>query len=119
MAIDGKVLIEALEITDWRHGDLRPRSYSGRAMFGRDCVGVEVACGVSSFQLAAALCEALLDLDEEEAPGWIADLANTRVCEDSMGRDQIVYFPDVAWPEDVEEDEHDCEGESCCTGTDG
>lgn len=116
--MDGKTLIEALELTDWRHGELRPRSYSGRAMFGKDCVGVEIPCGVSAFELAAAIAEAFYDLDEDEAAGNIADLARLRVCEDSMGRDMIVYFPQVAWPEgEVEDDdeEHDCEGPSCCT----
>lgn len=110
----GKKLIEAIELTDWRHGELRPRSYSGRAMFGKDCVGVEVSAGVSSFQLGAAVAAALLDMDADDGPSDVEDLARLRVCEDNMGRDTIVYFPQVEWPEDEEED-HDCDGPSCCT----
>lgn len=71
---------------------------------------------MSAFRLAAAIAAAFHDLDEDEALDNVADLARLRVCEDAMGRDTIVYFPQVAWPEDVAEDEdHDCEGPSCCT----
>jgi hypothetical protein len=114
--MDAKKLIEAIELTDWRHGDLRPRSYSGRAMFGKECVGVVVGGDVSSFQLGAAIAAAFVDLDEDEALDNIADLAGLRVCEDNMGRDTIVYFPQVEWPADEEDDEdHDCEGPACCS----
>jgi hypothetical protein len=113
--MDGKTLIEAIELADWReHGEIRARSYSGRAMFGKSCVGVTVPGGVPSFRLAAAIAAAFHDVDEDTALDNVADLARLRVCEDSMGRDTIVYFPQVEWPEGEEED-HDCEGPSCCT----
>jgi hypothetical protein len=115
--MDGKKLIEALELTDWRHGELIPRSYSGRGMYGKQCVGVTLDGDGSSFQLGAAVSAAFFDLDEDEALDNIADLARLRVCEDSMGRGVIVYWPSVEWPADVEEEDedHDCEGPSCCT----
>ena len=72
-------LIEAL----YQQG-LEPRAYSGRAMFGRYCVGVAVN-----------------DLGRYEYPrGWQHD---------SLGTGYIVYWPDAAWPEhlaiDNDEDE--------------
>jgi hypothetical protein len=104
MAMDGKKLIEAIELADWREaGELRARSYSGRGMFGKSCVGIEIPGDVSSFRLAAAIAAAFHDLDEDEALNDVADLARLRVCEDNMGRDTIVYFPQVAWPEGEEE----------------
>jgi hypothetical protein len=114
--MDGKKLIEALNLTDWRHGDLVPRSYSGRGMFGKSCVGVTLDGEGSSFQLGAAVSAALLDMDADDGPSDVEDLARLRVCTDSMGRGIIVYWPSVEWPADAEEDEdHDCEGPSCCT----
>jgi hypothetical protein len=115
--MDGKKLIEALELTDWRHGDLIPRSYSGRGMFGKQCVGVTLDGDGSSFQLGAAVSAALLDMDADDGPSDVEDLARIRVCTDSMGRGIIVYWPDVLYPDDSspEEGEHDCEGPACCT----
>lgn len=115
--MDAKKLIEAIEAAEIRDCDeLRPRSYSGRAMYGRDCVGVVVPRDVSSFQLAAAIAVALLDGDCDEGPNDVEDLADLRVCEDNMGLDTIVYFPNVPYPQELEEDEeHECEGPSCCT----
>lgn len=116
--MDAEKLIAAIEDADVLDGEgLTARSYSGRGMFGRSCVGVEVGRGVSAFQLAAAIAVALLDGDVDEGPSDVEDLARLRVCEDSMGLDSIVYFPQVEWPVAKEEDDedHDCDGPSCCS----
>lgn len=122
--MDAKKLIEAIEAAEIRECDeLRPQSYSGRGMYGRSCVGVVVPRDVSSFQLGAAIAVALLDGDCDEGPNDVEDLADLRVCEDNMGLDTIVYFPRVEWPAglsddgDDEDEEHDCDGPSCCTPT--
>lgn len=117
--MDAEKLIGAIEDADVRDGEgLTARRYSGRGMYGKQCVGVEVGRGVSSFQLAAAIAVALLDGDVDEGPSDVEDLARLRVCEDNMGLDTIVYFPQVEWPEGREDDEdedHDCEGPACCS----
>lgn len=119
--MDAKKLIEAIEAAEIRDCDeLRPQSYSGRGMYGRSCVGVVVPRDVSSFQLAAAIAVALLD--EEDGERDVEDLADLRVSEDAMGLDTIVYFPRVEWPAGLsddgdEDEEHDCDGPSCCTPT--
>lgn len=61
---------------------LDPRSYSGRGMFGKECVGVEVVY-----------------------PGDYTLPKGYRM--DNMGRDYIVYWPSVKWEgdDDYEEDE--------------
>lgn len=109
-----KKLIEAIKNTFLQDcDDLVAQSYSGRGMYGRDCVGVTLPAGVSAFRLAAAISAALLDMDSEEGPSDVEELSRLTVREDSMGRDSIVYFPNVPWT--AEEEEHDCEGASCCS----
>lgn len=78
--------------------DLTPRSYSGRGMYGRKCVGVTIDrdSDWTPFALGAEL--ALLLGDE------VRDL---RSCMDGMGLDTILYFPNAPWPSGREESEED------------
>lgn len=64
---------------------------------------------VTGFQLAAGIARALLEdaADDEEGFKAVDDLAELRVSEDAMGLDTVVYFPQVAWPEDEEDSEDD------------
>lgn len=79
-----------------------PRSYSGRGMYGRSCVGVDVDRGTSAFSLAAQI------IASSDDPAQMADsLSDLRVNEDSMGLGGIVYFPNVPWVEEDEDDEED------------
>ncbi len=64
-----------------RKSGRKARSYSGRYMYGRHCVGV--------------------DLDRHDAGGELPKGANT----DSMGLGSIWYWPAVAWPENMQDDE--------------
>lgn len=54
---------------------LKPRSYSGRGMSGKECVGASVD-HPGNYSLH---------------PGWR---------QDSLGLRYIVYWPSVAWPEE-------------------
>lgn len=98
--MNAEKLIDALK--DAGH---TPHSYSGRAMYGRKCVAVTVRRNVSAFRLAAEVAVALLDEDITQGPNDVEDLARLSVCEDSMGLDSVVYFPDVKWEDNTEEDE--------------
>jgi len=112
--MDGKKLCEVIESAGYD-----ARSYSGRGMYGRTCVGVTT--DDSSFTLAAKLVREAFDLlGDDEAYRFADDLADLSVSEDAMGLSTIVYFPRVAWPADEDGDEeddhdHDCEGDECCT----
>lgn len=114
--VDAKLFIEAVEEAGYE-----ARSYSGRAMYGRDCVGVEIPRDESAFNLCAKLVRAVFDLHGDDAAGDFADdLTELRACEDAMGLDTIVYWPRLAWPEDAsddEDDDHDCDGPECCSPT--
>lgn len=100
--MDAKKLIEAAESAGYE-----PRSYSGRGMFGRSCVGIEVSRGQSEFTMAIEIAKELMDLCEkdDEAIEVVDELAQLRPSCDSMGLGAIVYFPGVPWPEDEDEDE--------------
>lgn len=76
-----------------------PRSYSGRGMYGRSCVGVTVDRGTSAFNLAAEIIASSAD------PVEMADsLCKLNVSQDSMGLDSIIYFPNVPWVEEETEE---------------
>ena len=66
-------------------GEHEPRSYSGRAMYGRSCLGVECS------DVGELFAEVLESADEDD----LRELAETfrTMRTDSMGLDIIVYFP--------------------------
>jgi hypothetical protein len=103
MHINPRHFIQALE-----EAGFEARSYSGRCMYGKSCVGVELDRGTSSFQLGVKLCHAALEvLSEDDARSIIEELSDVRTCEDSMGLGSITYWPSVEWVGDESEDEED------------
>ena len=103
------------------------RSYSGRGMFGKSCVGVVLDEGVRPFKFIADLVGATFndvtinfESAVEDGTKSLADNMNDaeeavtnavetmgeelsatleRAAWDSMGMGTVVYFPDVAWVE--------------------
>ena len=80
--------------------NFRVRSYSGRNMYGADCVGVTCE---SEIQVAAevigALVNDLSDDDSERADevvfiNWVLNVLHNWTHTDSMGRDHIIVY----WP---------------------
>lgn len=89
------------------------RSYSGRAMFGRPCLGVDTG---DVGEVFAAVLEAVEGDDDTH------DLQDAfrNMRTDAMGRGTILYFPNVPFlgdDDDDDDDVHDCEGPTCCTPT--
>lgn len=76
------------------------RSYSGRGMYGKPCVGIDVPREVSLFSFALELYRALADSGADEGAAFEAldELSSLAPREDSMGLDKIIYFPSVRWP---------------------
>ena len=89
--MEGKQLIDTL-----REAGHEPRSYSGRGMYGRNCVGVDLNHTGDLFRLGIEMGEASVStgavLDSLQAPRT-----------DSMGRGIIAYWEWVEWPEGEEE----------------
>lgn len=73
------------------------RSYSGRGMYGKQCLGIDMDSMSDAFRFA------LMVQDED------LSVALSNPCFDSMGLGIIVYFPNVEAPEGIEDDEDDDE----------
>jgi len=77
--------------------DAELRSYSGRNMYGKQCLGIDMESMTDAFRFA-------LSVDDSDLI-W----ALSHPVFDNMGRGIIVYFPNVEAPEgiDDEDDEDD------------
>jgi hypothetical protein len=84
--------------------DVEVRSYSGRGMYGKKCIGFVVARGKSAAQFAFELAIELA-ADDEDGSEAIEEFHGRTWCEDSLGLDTIVYVPGVAPLSDEEEDD--------------
>ena len=73
------------------------RSYSGRAMYGQECLGIDMDGMDDAFRFA------LMVTDSELADA----LSSPRF--DSMGMGIIVYFPNVEAPEGLDDDDDEDE----------
>ncbi len=80
------------------------RSYSGRGMYGKECLAFTADSETSSFAVAADLIAAALDAGEDFVEPVLAAMRGIRT--DSMGRGTVFYFPRVS-----AEDEGDAPGE--------
>lgn len=84
------------------------RKYSGRAMYGSQCLGIDVdrytSIGTVCFKIAHELASA----GEEEA---LEDLASAEWSNDSMGMGAIVYASSLRWEGDLEDDGEEEEDE--------
>ena len=78
-----EVLYELAE----QHG-FAVRSYSGRGMMGRTCLGIDTT--QSLFTIGMVIGSAL---------ALAAPFDKVSVREDSMGKETIVYFPNIEAPE--------------------
>ena len=88
------------------HLNYEPRSYSGRGMFGKKCLGVvcnnptNVVLELISFfaenvsgQSAKETCEDVVELCEMLRGS----------SQDSMGHDTIIYWPNIEWKDEWDE----------------
>lgn len=88
--MDAKEFIEFFE-----NADFNVRRYSGRNMFGTQCVGIEVD---SLASLAGEIAEIVADIDDEDLRHEFAGIIK-RMRTDQMGLAYIAYFPSMKWPE--------------------
>lgn len=93
-------MINATElIGTMKNLDLHVRSYSGRNMFGKQCVGFTTDNEIyDCVQLALELRSGGVEPDDNLKLFRGATI-------DSMGRSTIVYFPRIEWPEDRQDDD--------------
>jgi hypothetical protein len=77
--------------------DAELRSYSGRNMYGKQCLGIDMESMTDAFRFALSVQDSDL-----------AYILSNPVF-DNMGRGIIVYFPNVEAPEGIDNDEDDDE----------
>ena len=85
------------------------RKYSGRAMYGSHCLGIDVDRYTSIGSVCFKVAHELASAGEEEA---LEDLASVEWSNDSMGLGSIVYASSLRWEGDLEDedsDEEECE----------
>jgi hypothetical protein len=83
------LLREVYEVGDFA---LTVRSYSGRGMFGKECVAVETDLDAWTLALAMA------DINNGELD--LFGLGKPR--QDSMGLGTVLYWPHMEWPLDAQ-----------------
>ena len=84
--------------------DFKVRSYSGRGMFGKRCLGIEVDREYSLGDVFAAILEAIANDDcvlNEQGLEEAAE-AFRNMSSDNMGLGMIYYFPNVPYSDEVE-----------------
>lgn len=81
--------------------DFVVRSYSGRSMYGRKCLGIDCRDPLECMgQLVCLLCDQFEETSEvREVLEWLGAASF-----DSMGLDYILYFPGLTWSKDSEEE---------------
>lgn len=82
------------------------RTYSGRSMYGKQCLGVQADDGIS--ELYADLFQAAADTDVD-----LQEVADDLrgACQDAMGRGSILYFPSIPFCEEEDEGERELESD--------
>lgn len=76
----------------YNNGDIEMevRSYSGRGMYGKECVAVVIGGYTSAWTLALAIAD---------VNGGNADLFGLEAPrQDSMGLGTVLYWPQLEWP---------------------
>jgi len=87
----------------FKSAGLNPRSYSGRAMFGKECLAVVPDFETSAADVIALFQEHLLsdvmrdpqEFDYKKAAEFVAMLRESR--QDSMGLGIVIYWPHIEW----------------------
>lgn len=100
--------------------DCKVRSYSGRAMYGKECLGVDIDCGGLG-SLMSGIVESIAQLVNEHADDDNVDAVMDEISEiargmkslrsDQMGLGTIFYFTDVPFVDDEDEEDEDGEAE--------
>lgn len=81
-----------------------PRSYSGRGMYGEQCVGfvtdTNLLAAMANVIREAIFLDNCTDGEKYRADQLLTQMELGDVKTDSMGLDTIIYFPRVKWAEE-------------------
>ena len=77
------------QLEDWDQNFETRRDYSGRGMYGKECIGFVTD---QPMMLAMALTAILIDLRSQDIEG-VPEWSDLTVRTDNMGMSSIIYFP--------------------------
>jgi len=107
MRIDSKLVVEA--VLTKGQGMPVPRSYSGRVMYGENCVGFLVQSTREKLSLLSDIKDALRDFTGQDESDEVSINFDSEVAaifrpvrEDAMSVGTIIYFPNLLWDEACE-----------------
>lgn len=92
---------EFVDIINQTDLDIEARRYSGRGMYGNECVGIVVDDVVETIIEIVRSAYA----NNNYLHFWLDELKDYRT--DDMGLQMILYFPRIKWEGSVNEDESD------------
>jgi hypothetical protein len=84
---------------------LHARSYSGRGMYGKSCLGIDVDRGGLG-PMIAKIMSALAGYSEADRD-TVCEAFRTEMAQDNMGLGMIYYFPSIPYTKDEEEGSED------------
>mgnify|MGYP001252642370 CR=1 FL=1 len=102
--IDASWVKEALS-----ESDFRIREYSGRFMYGKQCLGIECDQYHTEYEAIACLIEAMPEDRHREKRALADMIAGAR--SDSLGLGTILYFPSIRWTDEWEESDEDTDSD--------
>jgi hypothetical protein len=98
------------------------RSYSGRGMYGEECLAVTLEVGQTPFRFFADMLDQVASLvssgmNGEETDHLLDAISSLEAClrsaqTDSMGRGTVVYFPGTKYVEDGHGEEEEAASSS-------
>ena len=98
-------------VEDLREMEYEPFSYSGRAMYGSRCVAITVDLNQSDQTvgplLGVRLAQLWMDHGATDLDALEHFLGRYDQRSDNMGLGYVIYWPEMTWPADVEEDEEE------------
>lgn len=89
-------------------GEFTSRSYSGRGMYGKVCLGVTVDRDHTMGEFLALIIESVTDENQDELAEALRGLRT-----DSMGLGEVLYFPKVPYSAEEEDSEEQLECDDC------
>ena len=88
-----------------RAADLRIFRYSGRSMYGKECVAVD--CEGTVGEMISAVFESIAGYNQRSAQDEALELCAKHfgsMLQDSLGRGGLAYWPGVAWEKAYDSD---------------
>lgn len=94
------------EILEDKFGNvINVRSYSGRGMYGKECLAFTVDEDQNKFAVVAEITEHLFELYLNDKIEFSGPDVFSKTCQDNMGLGTVLYFPGIPYVDEKPEEE--------------